>query len=184
MKKYYALIILLICVFKVEAQLQAKVSAFLQYHTTDSQTIKHRSREAMIKMNINTGEVKLTVPLNSFAKTDTALYNTIADINTKMELFFSIDGDPFSLHSSRKQESVFEVPGMLHINNHYHHVRVRFSVFRKSEQPTKEDLSYLISISFKFLPKHYELEKLKELTHEPIKISLYKQPYSFHHNIF
>lgn len=171
-------------VFNVNAQVNAKVSAFLQYHTADSQTLKHRSREVLIKMNMNTGEVKLVAPLQSFAKTDTALHNALQATQSKMELYFTIDGDPFLIHSSRKQEAVYDVPGMLHINNHYHHVKVRFSIFRKTEQPTKDDLSYLISISYSFVAKHYELKNLEELTSQPIKISLYKQPYSFEHNTF
>lgn len=183
MKKLVLTCLLLLLLVDVFAQVQAKVSAFLQYHPTDSQTLKHRSREALVKMNINTGEVKLTVPLQSFAEKDVALTNALPEAPVKMELYFTVDGDPFLLHSSRK-ESVVDVPGMLHINNHYHHVKVRFSVSKNAEQPTTQNLTYLISISYSFLPKHYELEKLGQLTTQPIKISLYKQPYSFEHNTY
>jgi hypothetical protein len=178
--------ILLFCatVFDMQAQIQSKVSAYLQYHSLDSQTVKHRSREALIKMNINTGEVKLVVPLQSFAKSDTALYNSLKEVQSKMELYFTIDGDPFLQHNNRKLDAAYDALGMLHINNHYHHVKVRFSVFKKTEQPTAQDYAYLISISFTFLPKHYELNKLEELTNQPVKISLYKQQYSFEHNAY
>jgi hypothetical protein len=168
----------------LHAQQQTKVSAFLQYHPNDSQTIKHRSREALVKMNINTGEVKLTLPLHAFGHNDSAFSNALVGIQDKMELFFTVDGNPFLLHASNKNDAVFEIPGMLHINQHYHHVKVRFSVFRKMEQPNKADFSYLISISYTFLPQHYELNGLKKLTTHPIKIAIYKQPYSFDHNTF
>lgn len=183
MKKLILSFVFVAILVDVSAQVQAKVSAFLQYHPTDSQTLKHRSREVMVKMNINTGEVKLTAPIQSFAETDTVLNNALNGTSPKMELYFTVDGDPFLLHSSRK-ESTFDVPGMLHINHHYHHVKVRFSVSKKAEQISTANLSYLISISYSFLPKHYELVKLEEITSQPIKISLYKQPYSFEHNTY
>ncbi len=184
MKKITLTIIFLVILYNSQAQIQSKVSAFLQYHNIDSQTFKHRSREAIIKMNMTTGEVKFSAPLHSFAQNDTSLNKALEETQSNMELYFSVDGDPFILHNSRKQDALYDVPGMLHINNHFHHVKVRFSVFKKTVQPSAEDLSYLISISFTFLPKHYELNKLKELTIQPIKISLYKQPYSFEHNTF
>lgn len=181
--------LILTCIFwslllNAHSQVYAKVSAFLKYQNKDSLLVKHRSREAMIKMNINTGEVKLKVPLQSFGETDTALQNALGKTPLKMELFFAVDGDPFSLHSSNKHESVFDAPGMLHINNHYHHVKVKFSISKKSAQTSSENLAYLISISYSFLPKHYALDKLVELSSQPIKISLYKQAYSFEHNTF
>jgi hypothetical protein len=184
MKKITFTLVFFAILFDAQAQIQSKISAFLQYHNTDSQTLKHRSREAFIRMNINTGEVKLTVPLHSFANADTALKNALQGTQSKMDLYFTIDGDPFLLHNNSKQDAAYDAVGMLHINNHYHHVKVRFSVFKKAAQPSTADLSYLISITFTFLPKHYELDKLNELVIQPVKISLYKQPYSFEHNTF
>lgn len=184
MKKIIISLFLCANLFELEAQMISKVSAYLQYYSLDSQALKHRSRDAVIKMNLSTGEVKLDVPLHSFTKSDTALYNSLKDVQSKMELYFTIDGDPFLLQNNRKVDAVYDALGMLHLNDHYHHVKVRFSVFKKLEQPSSQDFSYLISISFTFLPKHFQLEKLQHLTTQPIKISLYKQPYSFEHNTF
>lgn len=184
MKKIIFILILCANIFETKAQMQSKVSAYFQYHSLDSQIIKHRSRETLIKMNINTGEVKLVIPLHSFTKSDTALYNSLNDVMSKMELYFNIDGDPFLLHNNRKIDATYEALGLLHINDHYNQVKVRFSVFKKLEQPSSQDFSYLISISFTFLPNQYKLEKLQKLTNHPIKISLYKQPYSFEHNTY
>jgi hypothetical protein len=184
MKKLCVSFVLMCIAVWANAQLNAKVSAHLQYTTLDSQIVKNRSREAMIKMNLNTGEVKLTIPLQSFAKTDTALQRVLGPVTKKMELYFTVDGDPFLLHNAKRNEHEHTVQGMLHINNHYHLVKVRFSVFRKQELTTKDDLAYLISLGFTFLPEHYELEDLEEITKMPLKISMYKQPYSFEHNTF
>jgi hypothetical protein len=175
-------ICLLICTLSVQAQSQRKIAAQLQWTGKDSVVHTIKQKEGTLAANLSTGEIKLNVPLKAFAKSDSLFSSYIAPYRlTDMELFFVLEGDAFAFHAGGNQSTI-TTSGMLHINSHFHPVKVKCTIFRKSVQSDLTDFTYLMSIRFVVDPAHYELNTLTQNILTPFVFQLYKQPYTFLHN--
>jgi hypothetical protein len=172
---YFFLFCISLSLYQARAQVYRNCNATFTAIRKDSVTVTAKTDQAMVELNIQSGEIIFMLKAGSLSSNDAVLNNELKQRSEKIYFRGFLGEDPTHLVTDKSSNQTLPLTGYVKLNKIQHGVVAHYSVFLKSNSSGNPQ-GPLLTLEFYIKLSDFRINQYFPELDDEVKVTLVRQP--------